>query len=53
MMSVGGCGSVYKPSGMESICRALPAPDLDTPTRWMQDYAVKWDRLGCSGFYKP
>ena len=48
-LTVSGCGHAFKPNVEPSrVCLMIPAPDLDTPTRWMMDYAVLWsDRLKC------
>lgn len=47
-LSVTACGSGFRPSVRPSdVCLLIPAPDLDTDTRWMRDYAVTWSRLHC------
>ena len=48
-LTVAACGTVSKPSVDPSrVCLMIPPPDLESPTKWMMDYAVVWsERLGC------
>ena len=48
-LTVAACGTVSKPStDPNRVCLLIPSPDLESPTKWMMDYAVVWsDRLKC------